>query len=78
MTMNDRIVDANARSRRVPKVLFRLLLAWIMSAVILAISVPALRAQGIELRGWMVWIVILGSLALCLGPLFAARPRSRS
>lgn len=78
MTMNDRIMDVNARSRRVPSVLFRLLLAWIMSAIILAISVPALRAQGIELRGWMIWAVILGSVGLCLAPLLAARRRSRS
>ena len=78
MTMNDRIMGANARSRRVPSVLFRVLLAWIMSAIILAISVPALRTQGIELRGWMVWVVILGSLGVCLGPLVAARRRSRS
>ena len=75
MTMNDRIVEANARSRRVPAVLFRVLLAWIMSAIILAILVPALRAQGLELRGWMAWLVILGSLGVCLGPLAAARRR---
>jgi hypothetical protein len=75
MTMNDRIVEANARSRRVPAVLLRVLLAWIMSAIILAIAVPALRAQGLELRGWMAWLVILGSLGLCLGPLVAARRR---
>ena len=76
MTMNDRIVEANARSRRVPAVLFRVLLAWIISAIILAIAVPALRAQGLELRGWMAWLVILGSLGLCLGPLVAARRRT--
>jgi len=75
MTMNDRIMEANARSRRVPAVLFRVLLAWIMSAIILAILVPALRAQGLELRGWMAWLVILGSLGVCLGPLVAARRR---
>ena len=75
MRMNDRIVEANARSRRVPAVLFRVLLAWIMSAIILAIAVPALRAQGLELRGWMAWLVILGSLGLCLGPLVAVRRR---
>lgn len=78
MTMNDRILRANARSRRVPSVLFRLLLAWILSAIILAVSVPALQAQGIDLRGWMIWAVILGSMALCLGPLAATRLRRRS
>jgi hypothetical protein len=78
MTINDRILRANARSRRVPSLLLRLLLAWILSAIILAVAVPALRAQGMELRGWMIWAVILGSLALCLGPLAATRLRQRS
>ena len=75
MNMNDRIMEANARSRRVPAVLFRVLLAWIMSAIILAVLVHTLRAQGLELRGWMAWLVIVGSLGLCLGPLVAARRR---
>lgn len=77
MTMNDRVMRANARSRRVPKMLFRLLLAWILSAIILAISVPALQARGIELKGWMIWGVLLGSLALCLVPLAVSSGRDR-
>ena len=77
MTMNNRVVRANARSRRVPKVLFVLLLSWILSAIVLALSVPVLQARGIELRGWMIWGVILGSLALCLVPLAVASRRDR-
>ena len=77
MTMNDRVLRADARSRRVPLVLFRLLLACVLSAIILAISAPVLQARGIELRGWMIWTVILGSLALCLGPLAFSRLRHR-
>lgn len=77
MTMNDRVVRANARSRRVPPVVFRLLLAWLLSAIVLAVSMPALHARGIELGGWMIWLVILGSLALCLGPLALSRLRRR-
>ncbi len=77
MTMNQRVVRANARARRVPKVLLRVLLAWILSAIILAISVPVLQARGIELTGWMIWGVILGSLALCLVSLTATGSRDR-
>jgi hypothetical protein len=77
MTMNDRVMRANARSRRVPPVLFRLLLAWILSAIILAVAAPALAVRGLELRGWMMWAVIVGSLVLCLGPLAVQRLRRR-
>ena len=77
MTMNDWINRINARSRRVPAVLLRLLLAWFLSATLLAVIVPALRSSGTELRGWMVWAVILASLALCIGPELLARWRRR-
>ena len=77
MTMNDRIHRTNARSHRVPTVLLRLLLAWFLSAILLALTVPALRAQQVELRGWMVWVVILATTALCLGPEVRAGLRRR-
>ena len=78
MTMNDRIHRANARSRRVPSVLLKLLLAWFLSAIVLALAVPALRAQHVELRGWMVWAVILAATVLCVGPELRTWRRHRS
>ena len=67
MKVNDRIHDANARSRRVPVVLFKLLLAWVLSGVVLALMVPALAVRGVTLTHWMIWPVILASVLLCLG-----------
>ena len=68
MSIIDQINRANARSRRVPSLLFRVLLAWLLSAVVLGLLVPVLHARGIELQAWMPWTVILSSLALCVGP----------
>lgn len=78
MTMNDRIHRTNARSRRVPSVLLKLLLAWLLSGLVLALAVPAMRAQQLELRGWMVWAVILAATALCVAPELRAWQRRRS
>ena len=77
MTMNDRIHRTSARSRRVPSVLLKLLLAWFLSAILLAVAVPALRARQLELRGWMVWGVILATTTLCVGPDLRAGLRKR-
>jgi hypothetical protein len=77
MTLIDQINRANARSRRVPSVLFKLLIAWFLSAIVLALLVPALHARGVEIRAWMFWTVILLSLALCLGPDVVRRRRTR-
>ena len=68
MTLTDRINSANARSRRVPALLFRVLIAWFLSAIVLAVLVPALHARGVEIRAWMLWAVILAALGLCIGP----------
>ena len=76
--MTNTLHRANARSRRVPPVIFRGLLALIISALVLAIGVPALVRQGIEVRGWMLWSVILACLALAVGPDLVARLRSRT
>lgn len=73
MSLIDQINRANARSRRVPSILFRVLLAWLLSAIVLGLLVPALHARGIELRGWMPWTVIVASLALCVGPVLVKR-----
>ena len=67
MKVNDTIHRANARSRRVPTVIFKLLLAFVLSAVVLAVMVPALAVRGIELTHWIIWPVIIASMALCLG-----------
>ena len=68
MTLTDRINRANARSRRVPSLFFRLLIAWFISAIVLAVLVPTLHTRGVEIRPWMVWVVILATLGLCVGP----------
>ena len=75
MTLIDQINRVNARSRRVPSILFRILIAWFLSAIVLALLIPALHARGVEIRGWMLWTVILLSLALCLGPHLIGRRR---
>lgn len=67
MKMNDRIHDVNARSRRVPVVIFKMLLAWLLSGIVLALLVPALAVRGLSLTHWMIWPVILASMAICLG-----------
>ncbi len=67
MKVNDRIHEANARSRRVPVVLFKLLLAVVLSAIALAVMVPMLAMRGVALTGWMIWPVIIASTLLCLG-----------
>jgi hypothetical protein len=67
MSMQERIHSANARSRRVPAVIFKMILAWGLSGIVLALLMPALHARGIALSHWIVWPVILASMALCLG-----------
>jgi hypothetical protein len=68
MSLIDQINRANARSRRVPSILFRVLLAWLLSAIVLGLLVPVLHARGVRLQPWMPWTVIVGSMALCVGP----------
>ena len=67
MKVNDRIHGVNARSRRVPTVIFKVLLALVLSAVVLAVMVPALAVRGVALTGWLIWPVIVASMLLCLG-----------
>jgi hypothetical protein len=66
--MREQITDLNARSWRIPSVVLRIALSLVISAITLALLVPAIHAQGWVLRGWMIWLVILGSLALGIGP----------
>ena len=78
MSLIDQINRANARSRRVPSFIFRVLLAWLLSAIVLGLLVPALHARGIELQPWMPWTVILASLVLCVGPVLVRRFMDRA
>jgi len=48
-------------------VLFKLLLAFVLSGIVLAVMVPALAVRGVALTHWMIWPVILASVLLCLG-----------
>lgn len=75
--MQERIHSANARSRRVPVVIFKVILAWFLSGIVLALLVPLLHGRGIELTHWMVWPIILASMALCLGGEIRAGFRGR-
>jgi hypothetical protein len=77
MSLTDRINRANARSRRVPSLFFRVLIAWFISAIVLAVLVPALHTRDVEIRPWMVWVVILATLGLCVGPDLISRIRRR-
>ncbi|MEX1127846.1 MAG: hypothetical protein WD227_09100 [Vicinamibacterales bacterium] len=77
MSMQERINSANARSRRVPAVIFKVILAWFLSGIVLALLVPVLHARGIELSHWIVWPVILASTALCLGGEIRSAVRGR-
>ena len=67
MNMQEWMNSANARSRRVPAVIFKVILAWFLSGIVLALLVPVLHGQAIELTHWVVWPVVLASMALCLG-----------
>jgi hypothetical protein len=77
MNMSDRINRANARSRRVSPVIFKVILAWFLGAIVMAILVPLLHARGLPLQQWMVWAVIAAAFALCLGPDLVKRVMKR-
>jgi len=52
----------------VPPVIFRVILAWFLSGIVLAVLVPLLHARGGQLQQWRAWGVILAAFALCVGP----------
>ncbi len=66
--MREQINDLNARSWSIPSVLLRMALSLVISAIVLALLVPALHAKGQPLRGWVVWGVILAALSLSVLP----------
>ena len=43
------------------------MLAFVLSAIVLAVLVPALATRGVALTGWMIWPVIIASTLVCLG-----------
>lgn len=77
MSLTDQINRVNARSRRVPSLVFRVLIAWFLSAIVLGLLVPVLHARGVALQPWMPWTVIAASLALCIGPDLVRRAKER-
>jgi len=77
MSLTDRINRANARSRRVPSLIFKAILAWVLSGIVMAVMVPMLHARGVSLQPWMAWAVIVAAVALCVGPDLAKRLSGR-
>ena len=77
MNMSDRINRANARSRRVPPVILKAILAWFLGGIVMAVMVPVLHARGTELRAWMAWVVIVAAFTLCVGPDLVRRVTNR-
>jgi hypothetical protein len=75
--MRRQMADLNARSWSIPSVLLRIALSLVLSAIVLALLVPALHANGQPLRGWVVWGVILGALSLAIVPGLWVRFRQR-
>jgi hypothetical protein len=80
MSVIDRIVSFNAWLARftMPNILLKALLGYSLGGVLLAIAVPALRARGMALRGWMAWSTILLTIAICVGPDLYHRYRRRA
>jgi hypothetical protein len=68
-----KITSADLASITISPLLLRAVSAWLLGGIVLAILVPALHANGIELRQWMAWVVIIGAFSLLLGPGLARR-----
>ena len=71
MIWMDKIVAWNARqakSRTIVAMLLKGVVGYFLGGVLLAIMVPALYKQGLSLREWMVWGVIVMSIAACVAP----------
>ena len=72
-----RIGSADLASITISPVLLKALGAWVLGAVVLAVLAPVLHANGLELRQWMAWTVMLAVLALVLGRDVAERCRTK-
>jgi hypothetical protein len=70
MLIIDRIIAFNAWLARftIPNLLLKALLGYALAGVLLALIVPLIHARGTALRGWMVWSLILGMIAICVAP----------
>lgn len=80
MLWMDKIVAWNARqskSRPVLAILLKGVVGYFLGGVLLAVIVPALHRQGVSLRDWMAWAVILMSIAACVAPDLYYRRRLR-
>ncbi len=77
MNMTDRINRANARSRRIPSLVFRTFLGVCLSGIVMALLVPMLHRRGVPLQAWMAWTVIVAGPALSIGPDLVRRFTSR-
>ena len=80
MFIVDRIIAFNAWLARftMPGILLKGLLGYALAGVLLALIVPWLHSRGIVLRGWMVWGLMLGMIALCIAPDLYRRYRRRA
>jgi len=61
-SLSNRVVAWNARTWHVPALIVSVVLGFFIAGLVLAIAVP-LMGRG-TLRGWMVWAVIIGCVAL--------------
>jgi hypothetical protein len=76
MTIVDKPESATARVKR-PSLVFRMFLAGLLSAAVLAWLIPTLVTREIGVAAWLPWTVVLGSVALCAGPEIVRRVRHR-
>jgi hypothetical protein len=53
---------------RIAPVLLRAVGGFLLSGLLLAILVPLIATRGWHLSGAVVWVVILGCIAVCLTP----------
>ena len=65
------------RAPRHRSLVFRMFLAGLLSAAVLAWLMPALVSRGMTVGAWLPWAVVLGSVALCAGSEIARRLRGR-
>ena len=80
MFIIDRIIAFNAWLARftIPHILLKALLGYALAGVLLALIVPWTHGRGIPLRGWMVWTLIAGMIAICIAPDLYRRYRRRA
>jgi hypothetical protein len=81
MKMAERIVSWNARQATrfsVISILLKALVGFLLAGILMAVIVPPLHARGVPLRGWMVWTVMVLSIAVCIVQDLYSRYRRRA